>query len=285
MANTIITKNSITASAVPTSGQLVQGELAVNVTDKRLFTENSAGTVVEVGVNPSSITTGNLTATGAVTIPDNAISGNKVEGGTINAVTINTMTSGSVVITGGSITGITDLAIADGGTAASTANAGFNNLAPTQTSNAGKYLTTDGSDASWGVLDIPTAAYGRVVRTAGTITTTSTSLVDLPDATITFTTGAFPISVGGVFNSFHGTLGGEIRFNIDIDGALQLGTTGALTQVPVANYSQPISLIYQSAALSAASHTMKIQWSTNAGTAYVSGTTSIPYVFSAQEIR
>jgi len=105
MANTIITKNSITASAVPTSGQLVQGELAVNVTDKRLFTENSAGTVVEVGVNPSSITTGNLTASGIVTLPDNAISGDKVEGGTINAVTINTLTSGTVDINGGAVDG------------------------------------------------------------------------------------------------------------------------------------------------------------------------------------
>ena len=68
MANTIITKNSSTASAVPTSGDLVQGELAVNVTDKRLFTEDSGGTVVELGVNPTSITTGNLTATGTTTL-------------------------------------------------------------------------------------------------------------------------------------------------------------------------------------------------------------------------
>jgi hypothetical protein len=66
MANTIITKNSATATAVPTAGQLVQGELAVNVTDKRLFTENSGGTVVELGVNPSSVTTGNLTASGTL---------------------------------------------------------------------------------------------------------------------------------------------------------------------------------------------------------------------------
>jgi len=53
---TIITKNSSTGSAVPTSGDLVQGELAVNVTDKRLFTEDSSGTVVEIGTNPSSLT-------------------------------------------------------------------------------------------------------------------------------------------------------------------------------------------------------------------------------------
>lgn len=43
---TIITKNSSTASAVPASGDLVQGELAVNVTDKKIFTKNAAGTIV-----------------------------------------------------------------------------------------------------------------------------------------------------------------------------------------------------------------------------------------------
>ena len=64
MANTIITKNSATATAVPTSGELVQGELAVNVTDKRIFTENSGGTVVELGVNPSSLTLASGTANG-----------------------------------------------------------------------------------------------------------------------------------------------------------------------------------------------------------------------------
>jgi hypothetical protein len=65
---TLITKNSSTASSIPTAVQLVQGELAVNVTDKRLFTENSAGAVVELGTNPSSVTTGTLTTTGKVGI-------------------------------------------------------------------------------------------------------------------------------------------------------------------------------------------------------------------------
>ena len=65
---TLITKNSSTASSIPTAAQLVQGELAVNVADKRIFTENSAGAIVELGVNPSSITTGILTASGTVGI-------------------------------------------------------------------------------------------------------------------------------------------------------------------------------------------------------------------------
>jgi hypothetical protein len=66
MAATIKIKNSSTASAVPTSSDLVQGELAVNVTDKRLFTENASGTVVELGTNPTILTMG---ATGSASAP------------------------------------------------------------------------------------------------------------------------------------------------------------------------------------------------------------------------
>jgi len=56
MSAVIKIKNSSTADAVPTSSDLVQGELAVNVTDKRIFTENASGTVVELGTNPSILT-------------------------------------------------------------------------------------------------------------------------------------------------------------------------------------------------------------------------------------
>jgi hypothetical protein len=64
---TIITKFSSTSSAVPTASDLVQGELAVNTADKRLFTEDSGATIIEIGTNPSSITTGAITASGTVT--------------------------------------------------------------------------------------------------------------------------------------------------------------------------------------------------------------------------
>ena len=51
MANTIIIKNSSTTTAVPGAGDLVQGELAVNVTDKKLFTKDSGGSVVQLNAN------------------------------------------------------------------------------------------------------------------------------------------------------------------------------------------------------------------------------------------
>ena len=51
MAATIKIKNSSTANAKPTSSDLVQGELAINVTDKKIFTEDSGGNIVELGAN------------------------------------------------------------------------------------------------------------------------------------------------------------------------------------------------------------------------------------------
>lgn len=71
--------------------------------------------------------------------------------------TIATQDASNVTISGGSITGITDLAIADGGTGASTANAAINNLLPSQASANGKYLKSDGTNTSWDDLNISTA--------------------------------------------------------------------------------------------------------------------------------
>jgi len=56
MATKIVTKNSSTAGAAPTATDLVQGELAVNVADKRLFTEDNGGAIVELGTNPYNFT-------------------------------------------------------------------------------------------------------------------------------------------------------------------------------------------------------------------------------------
>jgi hypothetical protein len=79
MTSTIITKNSSTASSVPSSGSLTQGELAVNVTDKKLYTKDSGGTVVKlVG------SLGNQEASAA------AITGGSINGTTVGASTAST---------------------------------------------------------------------------------------------------------------------------------------------------------------------------------------------------
>jgi hypothetical protein len=58
MATTIKLKNG---SGAPLAGDLVQGEPALDLTNKRLYTEDSGGSVIEVGTNPSTLTvTGDL---------------------------------------------------------------------------------------------------------------------------------------------------------------------------------------------------------------------------------
>jgi hypothetical protein len=52
MATVIKTKNG---SGAPLASDLVQGELAIDLTNKRLYTENASGTVIELGTVPSTI--------------------------------------------------------------------------------------------------------------------------------------------------------------------------------------------------------------------------------------
>jgi len=82
----------------------------------------------------------------------------------------------SANITGGSITGITDLAVADGGTGASTATAALNNLLPSQSGNANKYLQTDGTNATWDAVSLSTSDITGTLPVAngGTGVTSST---------------------------------------------------------------------------------------------------------------
>ena len=82
----------------------------------------------------------------------------------------------SANITGGTIVGITDLAVADGGTGASTAAGGLNNLLPSQTGNANKYLQTDGTNATWDAVSLSTSDITGTLPVAngGTGVTTAT---------------------------------------------------------------------------------------------------------------
>jgi len=70
---TILTKKKDTSGA-PSAGDLTNSsggaELAVNTADKRLYTKDSGGNVVEVGINPTSITTGTLNTSGQVVFND-----------------------------------------------------------------------------------------------------------------------------------------------------------------------------------------------------------------------
>ena len=127
--------------------------------------------------------------------------------------------------------------------------------------------------------------FGRVARTAASVTNTSTSHADFTGASITFTTGAFPIAYGVVQTANNSGANGEVRFNIDIDGALQLGAIGVFFEVTDASDNTNASFAGQSAALSAASHTVKLRWSVNANTGTVHADSNYTHIFWAHEIR
>ena len=139
-----------------------------------------AATAVNIGAATGTATVNNTTlAAKAITASTTlAVTGTSTLTGAVTATAGVTgpITSSSVTITGGSISGITDLAVADGGTGASTAAGGLNNLLPTQTGNANKYLQTDGTNATWDAVSLSTADITGTLPVAngGTGVTSST---------------------------------------------------------------------------------------------------------------
>ena len=187
--NTVSTTVNAFGAATTLNLGAATGTATVNNTTLAAKAITASTTLVVTG---TSTLTGSVTATAGVTGP---------------------ITSSSVAITGGSITGITDLAVTDGGTGASTAAGGLNNLLPSQTSNANKYLQTDGTNASWDAVSLSTADITGTLGVAngGTGVTTSTGTTNVvlsnsptlvtpilgtpTSATLTNATG-LPISTG-----------------------------------------------------------------------------------------
>jgi hypothetical protein len=67
MSNTIQIKRSSTASSVPTAGQLAQGELAVNLADKKLYTKDNTNAVVLLNPETPPFSINGLTTTTVAT--------------------------------------------------------------------------------------------------------------------------------------------------------------------------------------------------------------------------
>ena len=153
-ATPIILYHSTTAAAVPLSANLATGELAINVTDKVIYTKNGAGAVISL--------VGSLASQNA----------------------------NAVAITGGTITGITDLAVADGGTGASTAaNARTNLSVPS--------LTGTGATGTWGIDISGNAATA----------TTATNATNATNATRITNSGGWNVTPSGtnLFFNYNGT--------------------------------------------------------------------------------
>jgi hypothetical protein len=127
--------------------------------------------------------------------------------------------------------------------------------------SANQVLTSNGTTASWSAPSVQNT--DTVTRTAGDVTTTSTTLVDLTGMTLTkiTATGKVQIWFSGSFRNDGSNV--DMYWAFDVDGT----PTGELVdQEGGANNWRNISFHHQTAALTAASHTFKVQWRVGSGT-------------------
>ena len=200
---------STTAAAVPTSGNLVDGELALNTLDEKLYFKNSAGTV-------------KLLASNAVTTPVTTIAFGTT------GLTPSSASSGAVSVAG-------TLAPTNGGTgvannAASTITISGNFASNFTVSGAYTY-TFPGQTSSLGYLNIPqsgsakTTSYALVTTDIGKVIEVGTGgSIVVPDATF---------AAGDAIIIFNNT-SGSITMTMTITNAYIAGTDADKATISVA---------------------------------------------------
>jgi hypothetical protein len=149
---------------------------------------NLNGTNAQIDISPTGTGHVHINPTGSGSVEINPTSA-----GTINNMAIGGTTPRAGAFT--TLTASTAIGIASGGTGQTTANAAFNALAPNQTGNSGKYLTTDGTDTSWALNPLGTvtsvaASVPSFLSIAGSpITTSGTLAISLSGTALPTTSG------------------------------------------------------------------------------------------------
>ena len=198
---TILVKKNDVSGNVPTTSQLTNlaggAEIAVNTADKRLFTMNSSSAVVEVGINPTSLSVANnasiniLVSTTATITTLNSTSSTITTLGSTSA-NITTLSSTSANITTLTGTSATITTILDGSGLIRNIPQVTKTAAYTlATTDNGKYVSTQS-----GTITVPnnTFAAGNVVSvyndSANTISLTLSTSSAFIAGTNTNRTGA-----------------------------------------------------------------------------------------------
>ncbi len=183
----IILYHSTTASAVPSAGDLSAGELAVNVTDKKIYSKNGAGAVVQVAAAPgaNSDITSLSGLTTALSLAQGGTAATTASGARASlSVVAYTTTTGSAVMPTGT-TGERDGTPAAGYLRFNTSNTTFEGYNGTAWGSVGGGATGGGNDQVFQenqliVTTSYTLSTGKSAMSKGPITINAGAVVTIP---------------------------------------------------------------------------------------------------------
>lgn len=203
LAGTLIVANGGTGLTGGTSGGIPYFSSATAISSSAALTANQLVIGGGAGTTPASL--------GSLGTTTTLLHGNASGAPTFGAVSLTADITGT-------------LPLGNGGTGQTSATGAFNGLAPSQTGNSGKFLTTDGSTTSWG-------------NPAGSGTVTS---IDMSGGTTGLTYSGGPITSSGSITTA-GTLatanGGTNLTTFNSGGAVYASSSSVLTTgtLPVAS--------------------------------------------------
>jgi hypothetical protein len=183
----IILYHSTTAAAVPSAGDLSAGELAVNVTDKKIYSKNGAGAVVQVAAAPgaNSDITSLSGLTTALSIAQGGTAATTASGARASlSVVAYTTTTGSAVMPTGT-TGERDGTPAAGYLRFNTSNTTFEGYNGSAWGSVGGGATGGGNDQVFQenqliVTTNYTLSTGKSAMSVGPITISAGAVVTIP---------------------------------------------------------------------------------------------------------
>lgn len=241
---------------------LTHNEVDANFTNLNTDKLQSGGTAAALTITSATISGGTITGITDLAIADggtgastaqaaiNALSGSVTSGSYLRGngtnVVMSTIQAGDVPTLNQNTTGTASnvtgtVAIANGGTGQTTASSAFNVLAPSQTGNSGKYLTTNGTNTSWATI----SSAGTVTSVAATVpaflSVSGSPITTSGTLAISYSGTALPVANGGTGITSFGSgvatwLGTPSSANLAAavtgetgSGALVFGTSPTLT--------------------------------------------------------